>query len=119
MLDHANLDAMCGSVVDGFALTPADHSLLILPLFHVNGIVVGQPTNLSNCGTGPVNLQANQIGGDAKFRAPGQLDYRLAAGSPSINAGVNVPAGGLGPFDLARGQRIEGPKVDRGAYEYP
>jgi long-chain acyl-CoA synthetase len=41
MLDHANLNAMCGAVIDGFKLTPDDHSLLILPLFHVNGIVVG------------------------------------------------------------------------------
>jgi long-chain acyl-CoA synthetase len=41
MLDHANLNAMCRSVIDGFMLTAADHSLLILPLFHVNGIVVG------------------------------------------------------------------------------
>jgi acyl-CoA synthetase (AMP-forming)/AMP-acid ligase II len=41
MLDHANLNAMCGAVIDGFMMTPDDHSLLILPLFHVNGIVVG------------------------------------------------------------------------------
>jgi acyl-CoA synthetase (AMP-forming)/AMP-acid ligase II len=41
MLDHANLNAMCGAVIDGFNLTQDDHSLLILPLFHVNGIVVG------------------------------------------------------------------------------
>ncbi len=41
MLDHANLDAMCNGVIDAFGLTGADHSLLILPLFHVNGIVVG------------------------------------------------------------------------------
>jgi len=40
MLDHANLNAMCGAVIDGFAITGGDHSLLILPLFHVNGIVV-------------------------------------------------------------------------------
>jgi acyl-CoA synthetase (AMP-forming)/AMP-acid ligase II len=40
MLDHANLNAMCGAVIDGFAITTDDHSLLILPLFHVNGIVV-------------------------------------------------------------------------------
>lgn len=40
MLDHGNLDAMCQMVIDAFALTAADHSLLILPLFHVNGIVV-------------------------------------------------------------------------------
>jgi len=41
MLDHANLIAMCRNVIDVFALTGADHSLLILPLFHVNGIVIG------------------------------------------------------------------------------
>ena len=41
MLDHANLDAMCNGVIDAFRLTGADHSLLILPLFHVNGIVIG------------------------------------------------------------------------------
>jgi long-chain acyl-CoA synthetase len=40
MLDHANLNAMCGAVIDGFNITRDDHSLLILPLFHVNGIVV-------------------------------------------------------------------------------
>ncbi|WP_327139790.1 class I adenylate-forming enzyme family protein [Nocardia sp. NBC_01327] len=41
MLDHANLLAMCDMVIDALALTEADHSLLILPLFHVNGIVAG------------------------------------------------------------------------------
>jgi long-chain acyl-CoA synthetase len=41
MLDHANVNAMCQMAIDGFELTEADHSLLILPLFHVNGIVVG------------------------------------------------------------------------------
>jgi acyl-CoA synthetase (AMP-forming)/AMP-acid ligase II len=41
MLDHDNLNAMCAMVIEAFELTAADHSLLILPLFHVNGIVVG------------------------------------------------------------------------------
>jgi acyl-CoA synthetase (AMP-forming)/AMP-acid ligase II len=41
MLDHANLDAMAQMVIEAFDLTEADHSLLILPLFHANGIVVG------------------------------------------------------------------------------
>ncbi|MBJ8348288.1 class I adenylate-forming enzyme family protein [Antrihabitans sp. YC2-6] len=40
MLDHTNLNAMCGMVIDAFHLNEDDHSLLILPLFHVNGIVV-------------------------------------------------------------------------------
>jgi len=41
MLDHANLDAMCAMVIGAFQLSSDDNSLLILPLFHVNGIVVG------------------------------------------------------------------------------
>ena len=40
MLDHANLTAMVGMIADALELTAADRSLLILPLFHVNGIVV-------------------------------------------------------------------------------
>src|SRR5258708_27865035 len=32
---------MCTGAIDAFKLPRADHSLLILPLFHVNGIVVG------------------------------------------------------------------------------
>ena len=39
-LTHANLDAMTAAMVEAMALTEDDHSLLILPLFHVNGIVV-------------------------------------------------------------------------------
>jgi long-chain acyl-CoA synthetase len=41
MLDHSNLNAMCAMAIDAFELGGADHSLLILPLFHVNGIVAG------------------------------------------------------------------------------
>ncbi|HTH89270.1 class I adenylate-forming enzyme family protein [Mycobacterium sp.] len=53
MLDHANLNAMCQMVIDAFGLTEADHSLLILPLFHVNGIVVGtlSPLLVGGCTT--------------------------------------------------------------------
>ncbi|MDQ1045283.1 class I adenylate-forming enzyme family protein [Streptomyces sp. V4I2] len=40
MLDHANVAAMCRMIIDGIGLDETDHSLLILPLFHVNGIVV-------------------------------------------------------------------------------
>lgn len=40
MLDHANLDAMAEMGRQALQITPADRCLLILPLFHVNGIVV-------------------------------------------------------------------------------
>jgi len=46
MLDHANLAAMTEMTRAGLGMTAADHSLLILPLFHVNGIVVGTLTPL-------------------------------------------------------------------------
>ncbi|OHU99491.1 class I adenylate-forming enzyme family protein [Mycobacterium talmoniae] len=39
-LTHANIMAMAQSMIAFTGLGPADHSLLILPLFHVNGIVV-------------------------------------------------------------------------------
>lgn len=40
VLDHVNVRAMTEMIVSALELGPADHSLLILPLFHVNGIVV-------------------------------------------------------------------------------
>ena len=39
-LTQANLSAMSATMIDSLELTGADHSLLILPLFHVNGLVV-------------------------------------------------------------------------------
>ncbi|WP_406281147.1 AMP-binding protein [Nocardia sp. NBC_00881] len=46
MLDHANIDAMVAMGVESLQVTPADRCLLILPLFHVNGIVVSILTPL-------------------------------------------------------------------------
>ena len=40
MLDHANISAMAGMIIDSLALSPSDRTLLILPLFHANGIMV-------------------------------------------------------------------------------
>ncbi|WP_369264854.1 class I adenylate-forming enzyme family protein [Streptomyces sp. R35] len=40
MLDHANIDAMVEMGHRALEVGPADRCLLILPLFHVNGIVV-------------------------------------------------------------------------------
>jgi len=40
MLDHANLDAMTTMGLQALEVVPDDRCLLILPLFHVNGIVV-------------------------------------------------------------------------------
>jgi acyl-CoA synthetase (AMP-forming)/AMP-acid ligase II len=46
MLDHRNVAVMCRMVGDALAVDARDHSLLILPLFHVNGIVVSTLTPL-------------------------------------------------------------------------
>ena len=46
MLDHANLDAMTAMGREALKVGPEDRCLLILPLFHVNGIVVSVLTPL-------------------------------------------------------------------------
>ncbi|MCW2763762.1 MAG: hypothetical protein JWR85_3963 [Marmoricola sp.] len=40
MLDHANAEAMSSIMAKHLSLTQADHCLLVLPLFHVNAIMV-------------------------------------------------------------------------------
>jgi acyl-CoA synthetase (AMP-forming)/AMP-acid ligase II len=40
MLDHANISATAELIIDWFEMTPSTRSLLVLPLFHVNGIMV-------------------------------------------------------------------------------
>ncbi|MGZ4663821.1 MAG: class I adenylate-forming enzyme family protein [Mycobacteriaceae bacterium] len=40
MLDHANAEAMTSIMAGYFSLTERDHCLLVLPLFHVNAIMV-------------------------------------------------------------------------------
>jgi acyl-CoA synthetase (AMP-forming)/AMP-acid ligase II len=53
MLDHANLTAMVGMITKALHVTAADHCLLILPLFHVNGILVSvlSPLAAGGCTT--------------------------------------------------------------------
>jgi acyl-CoA synthetase (AMP-forming)/AMP-acid ligase II len=40
MLDHANISATAKLIIDWFEMTAGTRSLLVLPLFHVNGIMV-------------------------------------------------------------------------------
>ena len=40
MLDHANIEVMTRSIRQALRLGPADHSLLAMPLFHVNALLV-------------------------------------------------------------------------------
>jgi long-chain acyl-CoA synthetase len=41
VLDHGNVQAMVQSIVRALAFGPDDKSLLVLPLFHCNGLLVG------------------------------------------------------------------------------
>jgi acyl-CoA synthetase (AMP-forming)/AMP-acid ligase II len=50
MLDHTNISAMTDMGQKSLHVEPADHCLLVLPLFHVNGIVVSILTPLSQGG---------------------------------------------------------------------
>ncbi|NDZ17686.1 AMP-dependent synthetase [Variovorax sp. WS11] len=50
MLDHANIEAMTDMGRQALRVTTADHCLLVLPLFHVNGIVVSILTPLASGG---------------------------------------------------------------------
>jgi long-chain acyl-CoA synthetase len=54
ILDHANLSAMVGMITAALEMTSADRSLLILPLFHVNGIVVSVLSPLAVGGTATI-----------------------------------------------------------------
>jgi len=51
MLDHANLVATAAMIVDWFEMTAADRCLLVLPLFHVNGIMVSVVSPLAAGGS--------------------------------------------------------------------
>lgn len=59
----------------------------------------------------------NVIGATPGFVDPVGGNYRLATGSPAIDAGDNSPPGGLGMADLDGHARVIGIAVDAGAYE--
>ncbi|GGK97096.1 long-chain-fatty-acid--CoA ligase [Streptomyces flaveus] len=80
MLDHANIAAMCRMIVDGIGLDETDHSLLVLPLFHVNGIVVSVLSPLLAGGRATIA---------GRFRAPAFFASVEAAGPTYFSA---VPA---------------------------
>jgi hypothetical protein len=60
----------------------------------------------------------NELSVDPRFCTAFGCDlYELQRGSPLVDAGVDMPPGGLAPVDLARHDRIIGAHVDIGAYE--
>ncbi len=80
-----------------------------------NSISVNSSTNAEfDAG---VTESDNLLTGDAGFVNPAAGNYRLAVGSPAINAGNNAPPGGLGLTDIDGNPRIFDVDVDQGAYE--
>ncbi len=69
-------------------------------------------------GITPVNaLGDDWMLDDPLFVNAGAGNFRLAAGSPGLDAGTSSVPGGLGQFDVSGQPRVIGPSVDIGAYE--
>ncbi len=66
---------------------------------------------------GPTVVLDSNLTSDPLFVNPAAGDYHPRLDSPAVNAGSNLPLGGLGPLDLDREPRLQGPRVDIGAFE--
>lgn len=83
MLDHANISAMTDMAQQSFHIGAADHCLLFLPLFHVNGIVVSILMPLS--GGGQVTIR-RRFDIDSFFADVEALRPTYVSGVPTIYA---------------------------------
>lgn len=63
------------------------------------------------------NLTKSNLVRKARFEDTVKKDFRLAAGSPGVDAGV--PVAKVGEKDAAGKPRVQGRRVDMGAYERP
>ncbi len=82
-----------------------------------NTLLFGNDVDLGGP-AGPSSLPAsNLVGVDPSFVDGAGGDFHLAAGSVAIDAGDDTPRGGLGAQDLDGNPRIQGARVDVGAYE--
>ncbi|MFN7941502.1 MAG: hypothetical protein U0X73_07865 [Thermoanaerobaculia bacterium] len=113
-LDAGNL-TVTGQAGDGVELFASSGTLRL-----ENSIVWGNAAvagaEIETFGTAPQVALENLVGVDPLFVDPGGGDYRLAAGSPAVDAGEAVFAS-VGPFDLAHGPRRLGGEIDLGALE--
>jgi hypothetical protein len=92
------------------AATPATFDLRATNVTDLvdNAIVATAGTPRSETGT---------IASDPRFIDAANGDYRLAVDSPLVDAGIDTPAGGVAAFDLDGVARIQGARIDIGAYE--
>ncbi|HEV8238492.1 MAG TPA: choice-of-anchor Q domain-containing protein [Thermoanaerobaculia bacterium] len=87
------------------------------PVTVANTVVYGNGSDLAPSGAGVTLGAGNLFGIDPFFVDAARGNYHLLAGSPAIDTGDDLPAGGRGPFDLDRAARIQGAHIDGGAYE--
>jgi acyl-CoA synthetase (AMP-forming)/AMP-acid ligase II len=87
MLDHANIEAMSEMGRNSLKVTAADHCLLILPLFHVNGIVVSTLIPLSSGGRVSIRKRFNV---DTFFEDVEWLRPTYFSAVPTIYAMLNA-----------------------------
>ncbi len=66
---------------------------------------------------GTPRSETGTLDGDPHFVDAVNGNYRLAAGSPLIDAGTDTPAGGTAEFDIDGASRIQGAHIDVGAFE--
>jgi long-chain acyl-CoA synthetase len=83
MLDHTNLTAMCEMVIEAARMNADDHSLLVLPLFHVNGIVVSILSPLLAGGRATI---AGRFAADTFFRTIENVRPTYFSAVPAIYA---------------------------------
>lgn len=105
----------------GTSLVDCDHTYYdVIPAFSHNDVYTGAPFPIVGCGSDPGG--PGRLSVDPRYADPGSADYRLASGSPAIDAGDgSVPS--LPPLDIAGSPRVvdgnaDGASViDIGAYE--
>lgn len=108
MLDHANLDAMAQMGRQALQIGPTDRCLLILPLFHVNGIVVSVITPLLSDASvviadrfapGPSSSSSNASGPPFSARCPPSTPcwLRCRTTSPRTRRQCVSPSAALHP----------------------
>jgi hypothetical protein len=106
-------------------VTATDHADFGLSLFVTTPAVGSVANSIAWANTdgdavlsgGAITQQANRIGSNPQFVDPAGGNYRLAAGSPAIGAGLANPLGGLGRIDRDHAPRVYGALPDQGAYE--
>src|SRR3984957_8722972 len=90
MLDHANISATAERIVDWFGMADDTRSLLVLPLFHVNGIMVSVVSPLLAGGSAGI-AERVQAGPFSATVEQGQADLLLRR--PHHLRDADVPAG--------------------------